>query len=107
MMQGGKYPDPLHHEIAPEKLALALSDMLVCKQMIRAILIIALALRAEAELQRRGIQLRSAAYRAFVLCDAGAGTGFPHLCPKCLSAVYLMRRIATEIPRGEEKHHKA
>ena len=75
--------------------------MLVCEQMILTVLIISVALRAEAELQIRVIKLRSATDRAFMACDAFAHLYLLAVCPL---SVDFLRGYAVVISCREEKY---
>ena len=68
--------------------------MLMCKQMVLTVLVVALTFRAETKFQRRVILLGASAHGAFVLGDSGTGARLTHLCLKLLSSVDFMRCVA-------------
>ena len=80
--------------------------MLMCKQMILTVFVIALALGAETEFQRRIVKFRPAADSTLVLRTARIALRSSHVCLKLLAPVHLVRRIALEVSGGEEENNK-
>ena len=80
--------------------------MLMCKQMILTVFVIALALGAETEFQRRIVKFRPAADSTLVLRTARISLRCSHVCLKLLASVHLVRRIALEVSGGEEENNK-
>ena len=80
--------------------------MLMCKQMILTVFVIALALGAETEFQRRIVKFRPAADSTLVLRTARISLRSAHVCLKLLASVHLVRRIALEVSGGEEENNK-
>lgn len=78
-------------------------DMLVGKQVILAVFVIALTLRAETELQIIPVLLRPAADCAFML---GNSLRLAHLLAVNLFPAYLVRGIFLIIPGTEEKYQE-
>ena len=80
--------------------------MLMCKQMILTVFVIALALGAETEFQRWIVKFRPAADSTLVLRTARISLRSSHVCLKLLASVHLVRRIALEVSSGEEENNK-
>lgn len=80
--------------------------MLMCKQMILAILVISVAFGAETKFQIRIIHLCSAADRAFMLGHARPGRRLAHLALKGLPPVNFLWGNPSEISGGEIKHQE-
>lgn len=81
--------------------------MLMCKQMILTVFVIALALGAETEFQRRIVKFRPAADSTLVLRTARhIPAVFACLPSNFWAPVHLVRRIALEVSGGEEENNK-
>ena len=80
--------------------------MLMCEQMILTVFVIALALGAETEFQRRIVEFRPAADSTLVLRTARISLRSAHVCLELLPSVHLVRRIALEVSGGEEENNK-
>ena len=81
--------------------------MLMCEQMILTVFVIALALGAETEFQRRIVEFRPAA-DSITLCFAPPAypCGLRISAFELLPSVHLVRRIALEVSGGEEENNK-
>ncbi len=77
--------------------------MRVGVEMLLAVLIIAVTLRAEPKLHLGTVHFRPAADRALMLRDAGVSA---HIPLELLPAVDLLRVQMHHIPRCQEEHHK-
>ena len=80
--------------------------MLMCEQMILTVFVIALALGAETEFQRRIVEFRPAADSTLVLRAARISLWSAHIRLELLPSVHLVRRIALEVSGGEEENNK-
>ena len=80
--------------------------MLMCEQMILTVFVIALTLGAETEFQRRIVEFRPAADSTLVLRAARISLRSAHIRLELLPSVHLVRRIALEVPGGEEENDK-
>ena len=77
--------------------------MLMCEQMVLTVLIVALTFGAIAELQMVPVLFCPAAYCTFMNSRA-LWLHLLHIAFKLISAVYLFRRIPSEIPAHQEEN---